>query len=173
VRGLSRQPITPFALCVFLVLTGAAGAIAQDPIPRVFLGPDGRFLPFTTDAEVLAFLADAEVLSVDEIPVGITNPVKVLLEKDGIRAHAVYRVVDEIHEETRLSDGRLRQRLRDSAILEVAAYKLSIMLGMNTVPPAVERRISRDHGTLQLWIENTVTETDRRTGDLGPSNLQP
>jgi len=171
VRGLSREPITPIALCVFLVLAGAAGAIAQDPSPRVFLGPDGRFLPFTTDDEVLAFLADAEVLSVDEIPVGVTNPLKVLLEKDGIRAHAVYRVVDEIHEETRLSDGRLRQRLRDSAILEVAAYKLSIMLGMSTVPPAVERRIGRDHGTLQLWIENTMTEADRRMNDSGPANL--
>ncbi len=49
----------------------------------------------------------APSFSADDIPVGITNPLKVLLEKDGIRAHAVYRVVDEIHEETRLSDGRL------------------------------------------------------------------
>ena len=171
VRRLSHEPIPVIALSVLLVLAGVVGAMAQDPGLRSFLGPDGSLLPFASDEEVLAFLSEAEVLSMDPIPVGVTHPRKVLLEKDGVRSHAVFRVVDEIHEETRLSDGRLRQRLRDSAILEVAAYELSIMLGMSTVPPTVERRIGREHGTLQLWIENTLTETDRRSGDLGPSNL--
>ncbi len=171
VRGLSRDSVSLFALCGFLLLVCAAGAMAQDSPRRAFLGPDGQLLPFSTDEEVLAFLADAEVLSMDPIPVGVTNPRKVLLEQGGVRSHAVFRVVDEIHEETRLSDGRLRQRLRDSAVLEVAAYKLSIMLGMTTVPPTAVRRIGREQGTLQLWIENTMTETDRRLSDSGPSNL--
>jgi len=171
VRRLCRYSLSRLALCGIFLLVCAAGAMEQDPTQRAFLGPDGQLLPFSTDAEALAFLADADVLSMDPIPTGVTHPRKVLLEKDGVRAHAVFRVVDEIHEETRLSDGRLRQRLRDSAILEVAAYKLSIMLGMTTVPPTVERRIGREHGSLQLWIENTLTETDRRLSDSGPSNL--
>jgi hypothetical protein len=107
----------------------------------------------------------------DSIPEGVTQPRKVLLERDGIQAHAVFRVVEEVYEQTRLSDGRLRQRLRDSAVLEVAAYKLSIMLGMNTIPPTVERRIGREQGTLQLWIENAITETERRRNDMGPADL--
>jgi len=171
VRRLIREPLSSLTLWAALLLAGAASATVQAPVSRVFLGPEGQPLPFTGDEDVLSFLAEAEVLSMDPIPVGVTNPRKVLLEKDRVQCHAVFRVVDEIHEETRLSDGRLRQRLRDSAVLEVAAYKLSLMLGMSTVPPAVERRVGREYGTLQIWIENTITETDRRRSDLGPANL--
>jgi hypothetical protein len=152
-------------------MTLAAAAAAQNSPPRAFLGPEGRPLPFQNDGEILAFLTVAEVISMDTIPEGVTRPRKVLLESDEIRAHAVFRVVEEVYEQTRLSDGRLRQRLRDSAALEVAAYRLSIMLGMHTVPPAVERRIGREQGTLQLWIENAITESERRRNDMGPTDL--
>jgi hypothetical protein len=156
---------------VFLVLVPVFFAHAQGEPPRTLLGPDGEPLPFTSDTDVLAFLEAAEVLSIEDIPEGITNPRKVLLELGEVRAHAVFRVVDEVYEELRMSDGRLRQRLRDSDVLEVAAYRLSLMLGMSTVPPTVERRIGGEHGTLQIWIENAITETERSRSEAGPSNL--
>jgi hypothetical protein len=170
VRRLSSKTTQSLAQ-VFLVLVPVFFAHAQGVPPRNLLGPEGEPLPFATDADVLAFLEAAEVLSIEDIPEGITNPRKVLLELGGVRAHAVFRVVDEVYEETRLSDGRLRQRLRDSAVLEVAAYRFSLMLGMSTVPPAVERRIGGEHGTLQIWIENAITETERSRTDAGPANL--
>ncbi len=38
---------------------------------------------------------------------------------------------------------------------EIAAYKLDRMLGMNMVPPIVERRIEGLNGAAVLWVENT------------------
>ena len=45
---------------------------------------------------------------------------------------------------------------------EVAAYRLSLMLGIDSVPPADLRRIGNKNGSLQVWIEGAMTETRRR-----------
>ncbi len=133
----------------------------------VWRGPDGNPLPFQSEEEIKEFLRTAEVTSKERIGEGINNPLKVLLEKKGVRMHAIFRDVKVEKRKVLLFSAQLSiLDFRDDAIFECAAYELSKLLGMDNVPPSVQRRIGRRKGSLQLWIENAMTDKSRRRKDL-------
>ena len=123
-------------------------------------GSSGAPLPFTSYEGIEEFLRTAEVVGREDIPVGVTGPIKVTLERDGVRAHAVFRHFKHTYQRARMRDGRLRVNLIDSYAFEPAAYALARMLGMDCVPPAVERRISGRRGSLQIWVYDAVMQRD-------------
>ncbi len=146
----------------------AAVQVPRGPFPpggpnRVWLGPGGKPLPYRTEDEVLDFMRTARVVQSDEIEEGVSEPRKVLLEKDGIRLHAIFRDVnyDGRGRTTILADGSKVIGFRDSYLFEVAAYELSRLLGLDNVPPTVLRTIGGDHGSLQLWIEGSMSDSTR------------
>ena len=136
----------------------------------IWKGPDGAFLPFENSEEVTEFLLTAEVIGMEEISEGVTGPKRVLLEKDGIQMRAIFREVDSSRSIGPGLKGKLRRNFRDYYAFEVAAYELSRMLGLDSVPPAVLRRINRNSGSLQVWIENALTEKKRSSEGLEPPN---
>ena len=83
---------------------------------------------------------------------GVTFPTKLLLEKDGVRADAVFRDVDEDRPTPTFGGGRDELYFRDSYIFEPAAYELSRLLGLDNVPPATLRKLD---------------EQERQRADLG------
>ena len=127
-------------------------------IAAIWLSADGTPLPFHSSDEVVSWLQEAEVVHVDEKRLGgVTNARKVVVERDGIRVHAVFRAVDEIHRNTRWDNGLYTPWLRDSYKNELAAYELSRLLGLETIPPTVPWKLRRRRGAVQLWIENAET----------------
>ena len=133
-----------------------------------WLGADGQPVPFDSDEEILDFLRTADIISTESIPTGVTRPKKLLLERDGVRMHAVFRNVDLTKERVRLRDGHFYMRLRDYGMFEVAAYRLARMLGYDNVPPVVARRIRGMRGSLQLWVEQAMPESGRREKGVHP-----
>jgi hypothetical protein len=131
-------------------------------------GPDGERLPFDSFEAAEAFLRESRVLETRGIGEGRTRPQKLLLERDGVRAHAVFRHVDSERRNQRLQDGRLHLLLSDSYRNDLAAYRLSRLLGFDRVPPAVERRVDGRRGSVQLWIEGALMEKQRRNRGLEP-----
>ena len=120
----------------------------------VWLGPDGTPLPFGSPEELAAFLREARVVEVSKKRLkGITQPRKVLIERDGVRANAVFRSVNAVYDNSKWDDGRFTTYIRDSYQNEIAAYELSLLLGLDTVPPTVPWKLRREKGSLQLWIE--------------------
>jgi hypothetical protein len=94
--------------------------------------------------------------------VGVTSPRKLLLEKDGVRTHAVFRYEHIVKDQLRLRDGTFHLYFRDSYLGEPAAFELARLLGLHTVPPATMRSLPRlGRGSAQLWIEGGMTEADR------------
>ena len=151
-----------FILYLFtLWLFGFAGTALAAAANERFSGPEGKLLPFAADAAAVEFLATAEVVSSRELPGGTNRTLQVLLEKDGVRAHAAFRTVDRRIERAVVGD-RVVIRFEDNHRFEVAAYELSRLLGMSEIPPTVLRRIDGEDGSLQLWIEGATTELDRR-----------
>ena len=118
------------------------------------LGPDLEPLPFASDDEIVAFLKDAEVIKRKVLSSGSTRPTKVLLEKDGVQANAIFRTVD-------VASGRGPRSFKDCYHFEVAAYETARLLGLDNVPPAVVRRLDGQMGSMQLWVEGARSETDR------------
>jgi hypothetical protein len=122
--------------------------------------PDGNPLPFTTDEEVLDFLSGAEIVWKEKLTAGTNKKKrKVLLERDGVRAHAIHRTGYEVKY---IAGGGFV----DSYESEIAAYKLNRLLGQNSVPPVIRRK----GGSLQLWIEKATTEASRLRAEEEPAD---
>jgi hypothetical protein len=131
----------------------------------LFLDTEGRPLPIQTDAEIEAFLAEAEIVDRQQIPVGITNPLKLTLKADGIEANAAFNDADIGRRKvTEIINGRSYFSLdwRDSFRYSIAAYRLDRLLGLDRVPPVVQRELTRDPGAISIWLANSVTETERQ-----------
>ena len=173
------MPITAIAVSIILVMLQpapnpsrqATAGVQEFPgtlssaTQRTWLGPDGLPLPPMSDAQVLEFLRTARVVSMKRVGKGVTNPYKVLLEKGSIRMHAVFRDVHKQKQKSRIR-GAVRWNFRDDFIFECAAYELSVLLGLDSVPPAVPRRIKGKKGSLQIWIEKAFGEDDRKKQGL-------
>jgi hypothetical protein len=60
--------------------------------------------------------------------------------------------------------------VKDSYLHEVAAFELARMLGLDMVPACVERKLFKRKGSLCLWVEGAMTESERKKKDLEPSD---
>ncbi len=134
--------------------------------------PDGKPLPFRSDAELLVFLRTADVKSEKHLSGGVTFPTKLLLEKDGVQADAIFRDVNEQSSTPTFGAGRDGMYFRDSYVYEPAAYKLSLMLGLDNVPPATLRKLNHKSGSVQIWVENAMTDKAMKQQGLQPPDLQ-
>ena len=126
-------------------------------LPRaehVWLGPNATPLPFRTAEEVANFLRGAKVVKIERKKLaGVTKPQKVLVEKGGVRVNAVFRSLHREEENAKWESGVFTEFLRDTYRSEIAAYELSLLLGLDTVPPTVAWQMGRRPGSLQMWIE--------------------
>jgi hypothetical protein len=132
---------------------------------------NGEPLPFVDESGMLDFLRSAHVLSMKSVPLGVTNPRQIVLEKDGIKARAIFRDVDIYKRQYRDPDNRARFHFRDYCVFECAAYELSRLLGLSSVPPVVRRKVHGKTGTVQIWMEGTMMELDRQKEELVPQGL--
>ena len=118
--------------------------------------------PGMDDATVERFLREAPVVASREVGTGVTKPLRLTLEKDGIRLDAVYKNADTSPGlEKRGPYRQSRNDVYDRYVYEVAAYKLDRLLGVNHVPVAVVREVNGKPGVVQLWVTDTINERDR------------
>ncbi len=76
----------------------------------------------------------------------MTEPWVLTLEKDGIRNDAIWKDVA----------GRAKGFMENWK-WEIAAYRLDKYLGLNMVPPTVERRFQGNRGSCQLWVDSMMS----------------
>lgn len=126
-------------------------------------------LPLRGEAAV-AFLNGAEVVGKPEgfDPVAITEPVRVTLSDGERTLRAIFKDEDTLYPRFRFGDGREADKVHDSYKNEIAAYELDRMLALDLVPACVERTLFSRRGALCLWVENAMTEADRRDRELEP-----
>ena len=140
---------------------------------RQYVDVDGQPLGFTTEDQIVRFLETAEIVDEEVAEKGINNILRVTLEKNRVRAYAAFRSVDDHKQRYRLPNRRVVPMARDSYRYEPAAYRLSRLIGLPTVPPAVLRRYKTSPGSLQLWVGNVKDEEWRRdSGAKGPVVLR-
>ncbi len=155
--------------CVVVVTLLSHTAWARNPQPELdqlasagvpWKDRFGNPLPFQGDEEIIEFLRTAEIQLVEELEVGITDPRRIELVKDGITMRAVLRDFDHVYERRRF-EREFYNHLRDSFLFDLAAYQLSRLLGLDNVPPVTLRRVNGVEASLQIWVEDAIVEWDR------------
>jgi len=158
--GLVRYGV---GLAALVALAGPARG--QQPADEYGIGLDR--------AQIEEFLRVAEVVDREPIGKGVTRSERLTLS-DGTRTlHASWKTIN-VHEPGlwRGDRGELQFDFRDSWKHEVAAYELDKLLGLGLVPPAVERRIDGHRGAVQLWLEDVMTELERRKQQADPQGVR-
>jgi hypothetical protein len=72
---------------------------------------------------------------------GVTRPWVLTLEKDGVTKRGAWKNIEALG------------RYVDNWRYEIAAYRLSNYMGLNMVPPTVEKRFQENRGSCQLWVD--------------------
>ena len=138
---------------VLLTILAVQGAAVEAPIPALAL----------TGEAAEAFLREAEILELEEYDnEGITKPRKATLTDGTITLHAVFKDVDTLDIKWETPDGRVFFHVTDSYKHEIAMYEFDKLLGMDIVPPTVERQVGREVGSLQLWVDGSMREWERK-----------
>ncbi len=127
-------------------------------------------LPLTGQAAV-DFLTTAEVTSKPEDfdDLAITSPRRMELTKGDLTLRAIFKDENTMHRGIfRFGDGREVPMVKDSYQHEIAAYELAVALGLDIVPPCVERKLSNRKGSLCLWVEDAETLDEYRERGIEP-----
>jgi len=151
-----------FVFCSFI----SASAIAQDEKGCSWIGPEGNVLPFSNDLEVEQFMLTAQPVSLKIIRTGVNTPWKVVLEKDGVEACCIFRFQTDRVGRMRI-DG-VKRYVFDRYDNEVAAYQINKILGMDNMPPTTYRELKGRQGSIQLWLEGTMSNLDRNKNKIMP-----
>jgi hypothetical protein len=134
----------------------AAAAPAAAPVAAALLeAPSGAKIWLGRYGEFEDYLRTAAIDKVGNIPVGVTHPQRAYFAAGGIAGSAALK-----HLQTGIQGGYW-----ESYKSEIAAYKLDRVLGLNMVPPTVERRVGADLASMQLWVENCklLKDVDQKT----------
>jgi hypothetical protein len=146
------------ASAALFALAGALPAPAQE----------ASGLPLSGEAAE-TFLKTAEVVRKKGLSLGITNSDQYTLS-DGTRTcKAVWKTIDEFKRGvSSLEGGGVIVDFSDSWKHEVAAYELDKLIGLGLVPPTVERSFGRTTGSLQMWVEGAMDESQRKQKKVAP-----
>ena len=96
-------------------------------------------------AEFEEFLRTGTMERVEKLPVGVTKPERGFFAPGGLAASAAVK---------HLPMGQ-RGGFWEAYKSEIAAYELDRLLGLDMVPPTVERRVGSDLASVQLWVEHS------------------
>lgn len=95
-------------------------------------------------------LLQGELVGRERVGHGVTNPWRVTLQYRGETLDAIWKPLPEAE----------RAGYQESHRAEVGAYRLSRYLGLDLVPPTVQRWISGRGGSMQLWVDDCRLYSD-------------
>jgi hypothetical protein len=94
------------------------------------------------ESEIEQLLKEGKVGKLEAVPIGVTKPQRATLEGSPMRF--AWKP---------LTPG-YSKGFMESYKAEIAAYKLDRLLGLNMVPPIVERNMNGKNGAAVYWVEN-------------------
>ena len=155
--GTTRGPLAAVSLLLLMLLpvVEAGQPPADESHPR----------PVTaaamTRAEREAFLLTARIVRTRPAPGGVTDSLHVTLS-DGTFTHDAHvQTVDETRREFR-GTRRAELGFRDSWQFNLAAYRLSVLLGLDMIPATVERRHQRGSAAFTWWVDDVAMDEGTR-----------
>lgn len=104
----------------------------------------------TRPAEFESFLRTAEVVTLKDVPVGVTRPSRAFLKPGGLAESMAWKPIPP----------GIKNGYWESYKSEIAAYELDKLLALQMIPPTVERQVRGDTGAAVLWAAPTQSFKD-------------
>ena len=139
---------TVLALSIALSLTPQA-ALAQAAAVAPGETPSAKIWLHQRE-QIESYLKTAEVIGMEELKVGVTRPKKALLAPGGPVDAIAFKAIQP---------GR-STGYWESYKSEIAAYELDKVLGLDMVPPTVEKRVKGNLGAAVMWCTSTKSFKD-------------
>jgi hypothetical protein len=118
------------------------------------------------------FLRTAQVLESKEAAKGITGTIRAMLTNGSISHEASIQRINEEKAKFEGSNGT-EMNFRDTWKFNIAAYRLGRMLGLDMIPPSIERKYAGDSGAFTWWVEDVqMDEVTRRAKKIEPPNKE-
>lgn len=117
-----------------------------------------------------AFLANARITATRNAGAGVTDSKRATLTDGTLTHEAQIQAVDIAKD--RFDAGKASEvNFRDSYRYNIAAYRVSRLLGMDNVPVSVERRVDGKPAAITWWLDDVLmTEKERLTKKtMGPA----
>jgi len=121
-----------------LLLLGSAALAFPPPARAQFTAEELARRPACED-----ILLTAEIVRSEDIGQGVTKPVRLYLEQGDVKASGAWK-----------NPSGWQNGYWEGWEYEIAAYRLDKLLGLNMVPPAVEREFGGKRGALSYWAEH-------------------
>ena len=102
-------------------------------------------------AQIEQGLKTAEIARIEDIGTGVTRPRRAYLKSDGLFESFTWKP---------LKPG-VRRGYFESYKSEIAAYELDKLLGLNMVPPVVEREMDGELGAAVMWVSPTTSVDEK------------
>ena len=149
--------MTAATICLLSVMSSWLGAVQ---------------VQLSTIEQKEAFLREGKVTRTHGTSQGITGVRQATLEKDGFKHDASIQTIDE---SKAVFQGTMGTELnfRDTYKFNVAAYRLGRLLGLDNIPPSVERSYNGRHGSFTWWVDDVLMiELDRTKKKIAPPDVE-
>ncbi len=158
-RELRRFWATPFLVAV----------LACGIIPSLASAADESSL---TKDQIKQFLETAEVIKSKPSSKGVTHPSRLTLSNGTLTHDASFQAVDQHSDLMQLESGRREYNFVDSYKYNIAAYRISELLGIDSMLPVyVERKWQGKEGSLSWWLPVKMDEAEREQKKLTPPDI--
>jgi hypothetical protein len=148
-----------------------AGVIASVSLLLTALAAQEAAEPFQGEAAE-QFLLKARLVSMRNIPQGVTAPRRATLTLDGLTHDGAFKTIDESKSGyTQLQRGG-EINFQDSWRTEIPAYEVDKIIGLGMVPATVERDLAGQHGSLQWWVASMMPEAERLKKKVAPPDTE-
>ena len=138
-----------FLIVLILILTTGFNALSFAQFTEEEVAEREKWEGFLLNAEIVAQeqpFSDREA---------VTKPWRLTLEQDGVTKNALWKNCE----------GRMRGFVENWR-WEIAAYLLDKHLGLNMVPPTVEKRFQNNLGSCQLWVDAMMSLKEKFEQDI-------
>lgn len=100
--------------------------------------------------DIEEWLKGGEIVRSEEIGEGVTKPYRLFLKAGEVELSGAWK-----------NPKGMQQGFLEGWRYEIAAYQMDKLLGLNMVPPTVERTFDKKKGSLQFWVTGTMSDLDR------------
>lgn len=141
-----HAPCHSIVVLALAFLGVASDSMARQAAPVPTTAPQCARAWTGREAEIEQLLATGEVTRMEAVPIGVTKPQRGYFAPGSPVQRFAWKALPPMR----------RGGYNESYKAEIAAYHLDRLLGMDMVPPVVERTVEGKLGAAVLWIEGTT-----------------